>query len=140
MADNEHLHVKCSPFPASMDQKLCKNFIHGGGGGWAGIKQIVFLFPRFTPKYGFLFGISTIYASIPLDPTLNVAPPKFYFRWLRASQISNTHRSTSMQVVARGSLLYGGGCTTNGEHWTPLPSLLSRLVKNRQWQIMNIYM
>ena len=27
-----------------MDQKLCKNFIHGGGGRRAGIKQIVFLF------------------------------------------------------------------------------------------------
>ena len=63
-----------------------------------------------------------------IDPTLNVASVATVNPCtvlLRASDLT-THRSMSMQVVARGSLLYGGGCTTNGEHWTPLPSLLSR--------------
>ena len=36
----------------------------------------------------------------------------------------------AMQVVARGSLLYGGGCTTNGDQWTPLPSLLPSYRQN----------
>ena len=74
-----------------------------------------------------------------IDPTLNVASVATVNPCtvlLRASDLT-THRSMSMQVVAWGSLLYGGGCTTNGEHWTPLPSPVSvpRLVIEKAvWQ------
>ena len=117
-------------------------FVEGDRSAEHDINQIVFPFPRFTPNTGSSLGAQQFMHPLARSDS-HRCTSKFYSRWLHGSfarQKSNTHRSTSMQVVARGSLLYGGGCTTNGEHWTPLPSLLSRLVKNRQWQIMNIYM
>ena len=105
-------------------------FVEGDRSAEHDINQIVFPFPRFTPNTGSSLEAQQFMHPLRIDPTLNVASVATVNPCtvlLRASDLT-THRSMSMQVVARGSLLYGGGCTTNGEHWTPLPSLLSRLV------------
>ena len=102
-------------------------FVEGDRSAEHDINQIVFPFPRFTPNTGSSLEAQQFMHPLRIDPTLNVASVATVNPCtvlVRASDLT-THRSMSMQVVARGSLLYGGGCTTNGEHWTPLLSLLS---------------
>ena len=51
-----------------------------------------------------------------MNPPLDLVPTVRPFTAVRGSfarQKFNTHRSTSMQVVARGTLLYGGNKTGN---------------------------
>ena len=128
-----------------MDQKLCKNFIHGGGGGRAGINQIVLLFLN-----SLLTGSSLEAQRFmhPLDPTLDqrcvrLPPVRGCFaRRLSSNFLDTVPYPHSGQRPCKLSL--GGPALRRWLHhqrraWTPLPSLLSRLVINRQWQIMNIY-
>ena len=101
-------------------------FVEGGRSAERDINQIVFPFPRFTPNTGSSLEAQQFMHPLGIDPTLNVASVATVTPCtvlLRASDLT-THRSMSMQVVARGSLLYGCGCTTNGEHWTSLLFLL----------------
>ena len=96
---------------------------------------------------GSSLGSSTIYASARSTLTYNgasVCPCPGLFRSSALVKLlrSNTIPTLIGQCPCKLSL--GGPALRRWLHhqrraWTPLPSLLSRLVINRQWQIMNIY-